>query len=111
MSAGGNPLLVGLKLDTYLVVEDPQIAILALRDCVRLNHLHILRHNTDIGFVAAIVAEAIEANAVGKMTEKNDIVLERDVRSPSTAATGATGATAARSHAAAAAAAKTGMAA
>jgi hypothetical protein len=97
LRASGNPLLVSLKLDAYLVVEDPQIAILALRDCVRLNPLHILRHNTDIGFVAAIVAEAIEANAVGKMTEKNDIVLECDVRTPSSAAAGAT-ATATRSH-------------
>ena len=91
MSAGGNPLLVSLKVDAYFVVEDPQIAILTPGDCIRLNQLHILRHNTDISFVAAIIAEAIEANAVGKMTEKNDIVLECDVRSPSTsAATSAT---------------------
>jgi hypothetical protein len=93
MRAGGNPLLVGLKLDAHLVVEDPQVAILTPGDCIRLNRLHILRHNTDISFVAAVIAEAIEANAVGKVTEKNNIVLECDVRSPSTAAATSTAAT------------------
>ena len=66
MSAGDNPLLVGLKLDAYLVVEDPQVAIPSLRDCVRRNQLHILRHHADVGLVAAVIAKAIEADAVAR---------------------------------------------
>jgi hypothetical protein len=124
LRARGNPLLVSLKLDAYLVVEDPQVAILPPRHCVRLNHLHILRHHADVSSVAAVIAEAIKADTIAEMTEKNDVMLDRDVRSPSaaaaaTAATAAATAATATSHAAtatshaatAATAAETGMAA
>jgi hypothetical protein len=102
LRARGNPLLVSLKLDAYLVVEDPQVAILPPRHCVRLNHLHILRHHADVGSIAAVIAEAIKADTVAEMTEKNDVVLDRDVGSASTATAAATPAatTAAPSHAA-----------
>jgi hypothetical protein len=114
LCARGNPLLVSLKLDAYLVVEDPQVAILPPRHCVRLNQLHILRHHADVSSIAAIIAEAIVAKAVGEMAEENNVVFERDVRSPSAATSTATAtpataagtcttaaATATRTHAAA----------
>jgi hypothetical protein len=101
LRARGNPLLVSLKLDAYLVVEDPQVAILPPRHCVRLNQLHILRHHADVSSIAAVIAEAIKANTIAEMTEKNDIVLDRDVGSASTATAAATpAATTAPSHAA-----------
>jgi hypothetical protein len=124
LRARRNPLLVSLKLDAYLVVEDPQVAILPPRHCVRLNQLHILRHHADVGSVAAVIAEAIKADTVAEMTEKNDVVLDRDVGSASTAsasaaatpaaATATPAATTAPSHAAtspAATAAEAGIAA
>jgi hypothetical protein len=80
-------LLVGLKLDAELVVEDSQIAILPARDRFRRNGLHFLCDNANIGALAAVIAEAIKAKAVGKMAEENDIVLKRDIRSPPAAAT------------------------
>jgi hypothetical protein len=103
LCARGNPLLVSLKLDAYLVVEDPQVAILPPRHCVRLNQLHILRHHADVSSIAAVIAEAIKANTIAEMTEKNDIVLDRDVGSASTAtatAAATPAATTAPSHAA-----------
>ena len=71
-----------------------------------------MRHYADVGLVAAVIAEAIEADTVAEMTEKNNIVLEGNVRSPSTAATTATTAAEATTTAAAeaaATAAETGM--
>ena len=41
--------------------------------------LHLLRHHADIGLVAAVVAEAIEAEAVVEMAEHDDVVLQPDV--------------------------------
>jgi hypothetical protein len=62
--------------------------------------LHLLRHHADVGAVAAVVAEAIIAEPIGKIPEQNDIVLERDVGS-STTATPATAAAATTAAAAA----------
>src|SRR5215467_11884275 len=73
-----NPVLVGLEFDAEPVVEDAQGAVAIMH--------HLLRHHADVGAVAAVVAEAIVAEPVGKMAEQNDIVLERDVGS-STATT------------------------
>src|SRR6185312_11853252 len=91
--AGGNPLIVSLELQPELVVEDTQVAIVAPDDRVRRNDLHLLRHHADIGLVAAVVAETIEAEAIVKMTQQRDVVLERDVGSPATAAATASAAT------------------
>ena len=103
-------MLVSLELDAQPVIEDPQVAVGPARDCIRCDRLHVLRHHADIGFVAAVIAEAIVPKATGEIAEQNDIVLERDVRSPSaaaattTATAATTAATAARTCATAAAA-------
>ena len=61
---------------------DTQIAVAAAQ--YRRGHdcLDFLRHHADIGLVAAVVAEAVEAEAVIEVAEKEDVVLEHDVGSP-----------------------------
>jgi hypothetical protein len=44
--------------------------------------LHFLRHDADIGLVAAVIAEAIEPKAVVEPAEKGDVVLKRNVGPP-----------------------------
>src|ERR1700730_13283571 len=82
MSARGGPLVVGLELQAELVVGDTQIAVAAAQ--YRRGHdcLDFLRHHADIGLVAAVVAEAIEAEAVIEVAEKGDVVLKHHVGSP-----------------------------
>src|SRR5262245_43408901 len=99
--AGCQPLLVGLELQAEPVIEDAQVAIATAHDRFRHDVLHFLRHHADIGPGAAVVAEAIEAQAVVEMAEQGDVVLERDIRPASTAATAAAAATTAESTAAA----------
>src|SRR6266700_2192490 len=82
MSARPGPLVVGLELQAELVVGDTQIAVAAAQ--YRRGHdcLDFLRHHADIGLVAAVVAEAIEAEAVIEVAEKRDVVLKHHVGSP-----------------------------
>jgi hypothetical protein len=49
--------------------------------------LHLLRDNSDIGFFASIINEAIEAKAVVEMAEQDDLVLKPKIGSPSATAT------------------------
>src|SRR6187401_1096226 len=107
--ARGEPLVVGLERQPELVVVDAQISVVAADDCIRSNDLHFLRHHADISLVAAVVAEAIEAEPAVQMPEQDDVVLERDVRAASAAATttAATSAAAAATAAACAGAATT----
>jgi hypothetical protein len=94
-----DPSVVGLKLQTEPVIEDPQISVPAAPDRVRPDHLHLLRHHADIDLVAAIIGEAIEADAVVEMADDGDIVLEPHVGPPAaSAATAAAEATAAAAH-------------
>src|SRR5689334_8499869 len=88
-----NPMLVGLELDAEPVVKDAQCTIAITHHRLRHDSLHFLRHHADIGTVAAVVAEAIIAETIGKMTEQDDIVLERDV-GPSASSTTTTSTTA-----------------
>ena len=62
-------MVVGLELQPELVVEDPQVSIAAAHDRLRHDRLHFLRHHADIGLVAAVVAEAIEAKAIVETAE------------------------------------------
>jgi len=88
-----NPMLVGLEPDAEPVVKDAQCTIAITHHRLRHDSLHFLRHHADIGTVAAVVAKAIIAEAIGKMTEQGDIVLERDV-GPSASSTTTTSTTA-----------------
>src|SRR5215475_3432069 len=81
-----DPLIVGLELEAEPIVEDAQVAVAPAHDCLRHDGLHVLRHHADIGLVAAVVAEAIEAEAVVEMAEQRDVVLQRNIGPPSAAA-------------------------
>src|SRR4249919_1579382 len=83
--AGGQPIAVFLEFDPEPVVVDPEIAVAAARYCVRHHALDLLRHHADIGRAAADVAEAVVAKTVGEVTERNDIVLQRDIGAPAAA--------------------------
>jgi hypothetical protein len=96
-------LIVGLEFQTEHFVVHPEGAVPAAADRIRHDDLHLLRHHADIGLVAAVVAEAIEAKAVVELTEKSDVVLEGDV-GPAATATAAAPAAAAESPATAASA-------
>lgn len=82
-------MIVSLEPESELVVEDAQIAVFVAHDGLGHDRLNFLRHYADISPVAAVVAEAIETEAIGEVAEKNDVVLERDIGSPS-ASTAAT---------------------
>lgn len=97
-----KPLLEGLEPHAKLVVEDAQGAIAIAHNGFRHDALDLLRHHADIGAIAAVVAEAIVAEAIGEMAEENNVMLEHDVGSPSSA----TAAAAAAAEAAATAAAE-----
>src|SRR6516164_5283402 len=85
-----DPVLVSLELDAEPVVEDPQIPFPVTHNRLWHDCLHLLRHHTDIGAIAAVITEAIVADAVGEMAKQNDVVLEHDIGSPSAAAATAT---------------------
>jgi hypothetical protein len=84
-SARRDPLVVSLKFQPGLVVKDPQVAVPTAHDRLRDNPLHLLRDNSDIGFFASIINEAIEAKAVVEMAEQDDLVLKPKIGSPSAA--------------------------
>ena len=69
-----------------------------------MSDLHLLRHDADVGCVAAVVSEAIEAKTVAETPEQHDIVFEAHIRAPTAAtAAPATATTAATATATAAA--------
>jgi hypothetical protein len=74
-----------LERHAELVIEYPQVAVRAAHDRIRHDRLDFLSDYTDIGFAAAVIAEAIEAEAVVEAAEKGDVVLEGNIR-PSAAA-------------------------
>jgi len=87
-----NPLVICLKFQTELLVEDPQITIGAALDRFGDNCLHFLRHDADIRRVAAVVDEPIEAEAVVEASKQGDVVLEPYI-GPPTPATATTSST------------------
>jgi hypothetical protein len=82
MSARRSPLIVGLELHAEHVVRDSQVTVTAAQHRCGHNRLHLLGHHADIGLVAAVVSEAVEAEAISEVAEKEDVVLEHHVRSP-----------------------------
>jgi hypothetical protein len=94
-------MAVALDLQTEFLVINLKIAVRTARDRRRHNLLHFLRHHPDIGFVAAIVAEAIKAETVIEIAEEGDVVLEPDVRATSATTTAAAASTATAAMAAA----------
>ena len=91
LCAAGKPVAVGAELQSQLFVVDPQIPVRGRGSRASgMKALHFLRHDADIGLVAAEIAEAVVAETVGEMTEQDDVVLQCDVGAPSTAAATAT---------------------
>src|SRR6516162_9978687 len=78
-------MFVSLKFDADLVVVDTQVTVAVTNDCLRHHLQHLLRHDAHIGAMAAVIAEAIVAKAVGQMAKQHDVVFDRDVGSPSAA--------------------------
>ena len=74
-----DPLLVGLERQSKQLVGNAHIAVSAARDRFRRDGLHLLRHHPDIGRAAAVVDEAVVAEAVIEPAEQHDIVLEAHV--------------------------------
>jgi hypothetical protein len=102
MCAGRNPLVVGLERNAELAIEHPQVAIRAADDRIRHDRPNFLSDDANIGFVAAVIAEAVEADAVIEAAEQLDVMLERDVGPPSAATEAAAHPTTADAHATAA---------
>jgi len=84
-----QPMIVGFKLETEVVVEHSQITIAPVHDRLRHDLLHFLRDDAHIGLAAAVIAEAIEAEAVVEMAEQDDIVLEAQIGPPTATSTSA----------------------
>jgi hypothetical protein len=76
-------MVIGLELQAELVVEHFRVTVAIAHDSLRHNGLHLLRNDADIGLVAAVIAEAIEAKAIVEMPEKGDAVFEPYVGPPS----------------------------
>ena len=72
-------MLVCLEGQAKYLVRDSEIAVAAPDNCRGPDCLHLLGHDTDIGGVAAMKGEAIEAKAIVELAEKDDVVLERDI--------------------------------
>src|SRR5262249_57299492 len=88
-----------------LVVEHDQVAVPTADDCLRHHRLHFLRDHANVGLVAAIVAEPIEAQAIVEITEQRDVMFEHGIGpSAATASAATTTPSAASAHARAAAA-------
>ena len=85
-----DPLVVAFEFQTEPLVVDRQVTVAPTGDRLRHHLLHFLRYHPDISLSGAVVAEAIETEPVVETTEKNDVVLEHDVRPSSTAAASTT---------------------
>ena len=97
------------------MIIDLEVAVAAA--CHRLRHqrLHFLRDDADISFAASEIAETVIAEAVVEIAEKDDIMLQRKIGTPASAAatpttSAATETSAAASPASKAAAARTATA-
>ena len=98
--ARGDPLPVGLKRNSELVVIHSQVPVSPAHNSFGHDLLHFLRQYTDIDPVGTIVGKPIEPKAVVEATEKNDIVFERNI-GPATAAPAAKTSSASATNAAA----------
>ena len=97
-------MFVGLEPHAEFVIKDAQVAVRPTLNRIWPNNLHFLRHDADVGLAAAVIGKPVEAKAVVEVTEQDDVVLKRDIGSPSatTAAATTTSATPATRAAAAA---------
>src|SRR6266403_4874240 len=85
--AASKPVAVAAELQPKLLVVDPQVTVAAACHGFRHHTFHFLRDDADINLVAAEIAKAIVAEAIGEVAEQDDVVRQRDVRASSTTAT------------------------
>ena len=78
--------LVSPEFQTELFVVDAKMAVAAARYCLGHQRQHFLRDHPDIGLAAAEIAEAIIAKAIAEMAELHDVVLQRNIGTPTTTA-------------------------
>ena len=76
----------GLELHPNHVAEDLEITVAPAHHGAWQDALHLLCHHTHVGLVAAVIGEAVEAEAIGEAPKQHDVMLERNVGSPATAA-------------------------
>ena len=77
--AQGHPFIPGLHAQPQPIIIHTQVAIAAAGHSLGHYGLDFLRHHANIRFVATIVAETIETEAVIEAAEHDDVVLEPDV--------------------------------
>ena len=77
--ARGHPFIPGLHAQPQPIIIHTQVAIGAADHGLGHYGLDFLRHHANIRFVAAIVAETIETEAVIEAAEHDDVVLEPDI--------------------------------
>src|SRR5580658_1523035 len=106
MRAARYPLVVGLERQSKPLVGDAHIAVDVHRYRFRHDRPHLLRHHADIGGVAAVVDEAIVAEAVVEAPEQHDLVLDAHIGATRAAASSTAAAPAAAEAATAAPAAE-----
>jgi hypothetical protein len=82
MRARHGPLPVGFKWQSKHVIGNEQIPVSTARHRFGNDLLHFLRHDPYIGRMAAVVDEAIVAEAVAEPSEQNNIVLKPEVGAP-----------------------------
>jgi hypothetical protein len=91
-------VIVCFKLQTKFLIEHPQVTVGPARDRLRNHLLHFLSQDAHVNLAAAVVAEAIEAQAVVESDQEDNVVLQPDVGTPSASATTTTAEAAARAH-------------
>lgn len=72
------------------MVVNPKISIAALHNGIGSDPLHFLSQDADVGAVGSVVGKSIKAEAVVEVAKKNDVVLQRHIRPPSTTTPAAT---------------------
>src|SRR5262249_56487925 len=86
-----QPLVPGHEFKPEPVIVDHEISVAVAPDRGRLSFLYLLRHDPHIGgMVVALVAEAIELDAIVEPCQRDDVFLEADVGMMSTAVMPAT---------------------
>ena len=75
---------------------DPQVAVAAALDRLRHDVSDFLCQHTDIGLIGPIIGKTVKSQAVVETTQKDNVVLERNIRPASAAPTSASNSTAAR---------------
>jgi len=68
------------------VIIDLEVAVAAACHRLRDQRLHFLRDDADISFTASEIAETVIAEAVVEIAEKDDVMLQRKIGTPATAA-------------------------